>query len=889
MCQLLAPVCLAILLVAVAAAPILAGRPGDLDPTFAGDGRVTTDFAQGVDRGFAVALQSDGKVLVAGRAHTGSDHDFGLARYNSNGSLDTSFGTGGLATTDFAGSADYGRALALQSDGKIVVAGRAGTGGDDDFALARYTISGTLDASFGTGGLVTTDFAGEDDRAYGLALQPDGKILAAGYAHTAPVQDDFALARYTISGTLDTTFGTDGIVTTTFSGEDDRGYGLALQPDGKIVVAGYAYAGLARDDFALARYTITGTLDTTFGTGGLVTTSFTTGDDHGHAVILQPDGRIVVAGYAPGAGPDFALARYTITGTLDTTFGTGGLVTTDFANHDDRAYGLTLQSDGKIVAAGHAETGITPIDDFALARYYNDGSPDSTFGTGGRVTVDFAGQDSGAYSVALQPDGRMVAAGYAHTSYDEDFALARLNTLGIAKAVSEASPLPGQRITYTISVTNSTSFSLTHALISDTLPSGLSLVGPVTLDPPTAGIEGAPPTLVSSLKLSAGQGVTVAMPVTVELGLAGGTAITNTAWLTSSQVVAPVVARVTITVANAPPVAQDDGGTGFATHKDTAFTTGSVLTNDSDPNGDALSVASLDDSDTVGQVTKNHDGTFGYDPDGQFDVLLPGQQATDTFAYTVTDGAAHGGPLTDSATVTITITGGEVERGVALAPDQVGTAAPGTTITYTHTLTNTGNLADTFDLSHTSSRDWAVAYGTPIALSAGQTATLIVTVAVPSTAVSGIVERSTLIATSHADNQIEDTATNTTTVVGAVIARGVKLAPDQAGTAAPGTTITYTHTLTNTGNVPDTFDITHASHQGWTVTHGTPIALGAGQTTTLGIVLTVPSTATNGTVDSMVITATSKADEDAYDRVTDRTTVVAGTWWVHLPVVLRNQ
>ncbi len=246
-------------------------------------------------------------------------------------------------TTDFGGT-DIANAVVLQSDGKIVAVGQDSS----DFALARYNADGSLDSSFGTGGKVTTDFGGSD-AALAAVLQPDGKIVAVGTSAA-----DFALARYNTDGSLDTSFGTGGKVTTDFGGTD-QAWAAVLQPDGKIVAA-----GLASADFALARYNTNGSLDTSFGTGGKVTTSFE-GSDQARAVVLQPDGKIVAVGWDNGV--EFALARYNTDGLLDSSFGTGGKVTTDFGG-SDAALAAVLQSDGKIVAVGFANT-----TDFALARY----------------------------------------------------------------------------------------------------------------------------------------------------------------------------------------------------------------------------------------------------------------------------------------------------------------------------------------------------------------------------------------------------------------------------------------------------------------------------------------------------------------------------------------
>ncbi len=185
---------------------------GDLDATFGTGGKVTTDFAGNDDEAHGIAVQADGKLVTVGVAKTSRSNDFALARYNPNGSLDATFGTGGKVTTDFAGNDDAAFAVVLQSDGKIVVAGEAKTSRNQDFALARYNANGSLDATFGTGGKVMTDFNGDDDAAFALVLQPDGKLVAAGEAKTSRNQD-FALARYNANGSLDATFGTGGKVT----------------------------------------------------------------------------------------------------------------------------------------------------------------------------------------------------------------------------------------------------------------------------------------------------------------------------------------------------------------------------------------------------------------------------------------------------------------------------------------------------------------------------------------------------------------------------------------------------------------------------------------------------------------------------------------------------
>ena len=334
---------------------------------------VSTDFLiHGDDFAAAVALQPDGRIIVVGEVgaqftpspNQDTDTAFGIARYNTDGSLDTSFDGDGLVTTDFGSTHDSASAVAVQSDGKIVVAGSNISDFACDFVLARYNSNGSLDsAGFGSGGKVTTDFAGDFDTASAMVIQSDGKIVVAGSA-----SGNFGLARYNSNGTLDTAgFGTGGKVTTDFfavSGATD----LIIQPDGKLLAAGGA-----NNDFALARYNSNGTLDTTgFGSGGKVTTHLG-GFDFISGLALQKDGGILAAGrFFPKEGNGkpaafFALARYTAGGNLDPSFGTSGIVTADFFSVDNRAAAVALQNDGRIIVGGFADTGSS--NDFALVRY----------------------------------------------------------------------------------------------------------------------------------------------------------------------------------------------------------------------------------------------------------------------------------------------------------------------------------------------------------------------------------------------------------------------------------------------------------------------------------------------------------------------------------------
>lgn len=399
---------------------------GDLDLTFGGDGKVTTDFFSRDDAVNDIAIQGNGKIVAVGSVTSADTFaDFGLARYNADGSLDTSFDGDGRVNTDFVGLNNLARAVVIQSDGKIIAAGQTSDVmiTNFDFALARYNADGSLDASFDGDGKVITH-VGIFGEAFALALQTDGKVIAAGTTNMSGTQGDFALVRYNTDGSVDTSFGAGGVVLTDFSGSDIV-LDLAIQSDGKIVAAGVALNSNRVGDFALARYNTNGSLDTSFGSGGKVITDFFGGSvDLAQAVKIQSDGKIVAAGSADTLNPItrfFALARYNTNGSLDSSFDGDGRVTAPGGEATDMA----IQSDGKIVIVGIEDAALP---DFVLARFNTDGTPDTSFGSGGIVFTDFFNGTDIADAVALQPDQKIVAAGAARTSEVAgafDFALAR--------------------------------------------------------------------------------------------------------------------------------------------------------------------------------------------------------------------------------------------------------------------------------------------------------------------------------------------------------------------------------------------------------------------------------------------------------------------------------
>lgn len=398
------------------AAPNALAAAGDLDTGFSIDGSTAVDILGSWDRATAVALQDDRKLVLVGPAHNGVDNDFAVVRLLRNGTLDDTFGGDGKVSFVFAPAvSDYANDVAIQPDGRIVVAGNS----DGDLAVARLDPGGGLDDTFSGNGKATLDLGGSVS-GLGVAVQGDGKIVVAG------TNNDVILARYLADGTLDTTFGGgDGVVVKDLdAGSLDRVSDMALQPNGKIVVVGSFTATGGQAKFLVARFKPGGALDKTFSGDGRAVTAFGTHDAETYSVALQSDGRIVVSGwiYDDGTGEYlFALTRYKVGGALDDTFGGDGRVTTECNNCE--AYQVLVQGDGKIVAAGYAGT---PSDAaFLVARYRKGGALDGTFGAAGTATAVFPEGISRAEGAVIQANGRIVAAGRVDVGATEDMAVAR--------------------------------------------------------------------------------------------------------------------------------------------------------------------------------------------------------------------------------------------------------------------------------------------------------------------------------------------------------------------------------------------------------------------------------------------------------------------------------
>lgn len=344
--------------------------------------------------------------------------------------FDRTFGYGGWVWTVFGTDYTYTEItdLAAQPDGKIVAAGFGTVVGSPAFLLVRYNSDGTLDTSFGDDGKVITYFAGKSIGGSALGLQPDGKIVVVGYSHVAPTLPSITLFRYNGDGSLDSTFGSDGTVVTSLNGSVYPLY-VALQPEGKILVAGILDQGSAGSRFVFARYHSNGSLDPRFGNAGISVTDVTPGYLTPRYFLLA-DGKLLVVGDFSGFGFDvqsFALVRYDSDGSLDTTFGENGRITVRTDGSMGAIVGVVFPPDGKTIVIG-----ITDTEEIRVGRYNSDGSLDTTFGNGGITSTSIMMRFFWVSDIALQADGKIIVLGSTRLAddYSDDFAVVKLNRDG---------------------------------------------------------------------------------------------------------------------------------------------------------------------------------------------------------------------------------------------------------------------------------------------------------------------------------------------------------------------------------------------------------------------------------------------------------------------------
>jgi uncharacterized delta-60 repeat protein len=442
---------------------------GRLDPTFTPNtGRRLLDGSAG-RKGKAVAVQSDGMSVVAGTVGT----SIVVARFNLDGWLDTAFGTGGLVTTTVPLGAASGEAIAIQADQKIVVAGNVWNGADQDIVVVRYNSDGTLDTTFDTDGILTTTFGAGYDAAAAVLVEPASqKIVVAGTATTGLLRD-FAAARLTTAGAPDATFGSGGIATVNvgiFTSTQDAGTCAAFDSLGRLYVGGTFDDGWLAG-FGIARFLASGVLDTGifgFAFFGRASIPIGSGNAAAHAIAVQGDNKPVLVGESHnGSDYDVTLARFTTAGGLDSgTFGTvgTGIVTTDVGEADESAHGVLYDPNGSGSIVVAAETLVEGIPSTTLLRYTLAGALDTSgFGEGdGMVHLDLGDSASHPRGIAFQTlNSQYVVAGYSRRGGDTEIALARVSQGGYVDSPHLCSGI------VTTSVGTSGSYTSTVAVQSD--------------------------------------------------------------------------------------------------------------------------------------------------------------------------------------------------------------------------------------------------------------------------------------------------------------------------------------------------------------------------------------------------------------------------------------
>jgi len=453
---------------------------GSLDKSFGNGGVIITDLGSDDDIPYAVVVQNNGRIIAAGQSFVNGVSQFALIRYNPNGTTDMSFGKKGIVFTNFGNTSSI-NALALNPNGKIIAVGNYFNGSNGDFAIAQYNSDGTLDPSFNGTGEVVADF-GNSDNAVSAAIQKDGMIVVGGYYVDASYNSHFEIARFQASGSLDVSFNGSGYTTTDFGNSQDYLAAIAIQSNGGIVAGGYTYDVNGISDLALARFTSQGAIDNNFGNAGRQVTNIDGGYDFMNCLLVQSNGKILSGGYNSSGANYLTLVQYNTNGTLNTDFGSGGYIigyypakditysnvfvqtdeklvtngqTYDGAtiqnilsrfNQDgsvDKSYGqkgiansggfyAAMQSDNKVVNAGYTNTASGT--EIVMSRYYTNGSIDQTYGTNGMTIVDFFDGNESVGPIAIQKDNKVVISGYIYNDVGSDLLMARFNLDGTPDA-----------------------------------------------------------------------------------------------------------------------------------------------------------------------------------------------------------------------------------------------------------------------------------------------------------------------------------------------------------------------------------------------------------------------------------------------------------------------
>jgi uncharacterized delta-60 repeat protein len=357
-------------------------------------------------------------------SNDGANFSFSAARFNVDGSLDTSFDGDGKVIVTSEGLGDLTRGMAVQPDERIVMVGVSRPDYNAAYGLVRWNSDGSLDTSFDSDGKVSASINFAYDFAASVVLQPDGRILASGTS-----LDDFSVLRLNPNGSLDTSYGIDGKMTVNWIGSSEQAFASTLQSDGRLLIAGVSRIG-NNSDFSVVRLNTDGTLDTSFDRDGKLSISMGSDNDIARSIVLQSDGRIILAGSCTNGGKNsFALVRLNTDGSLDTSFGNGGKLIVPVGSGDSEAYGVNVQPDGKIVVVGRSS--VSGNWDASILRLNTDGTLDTNFADAGKRILPLGTGNDLASSVSVQPDGRIVIAGNAGGDNSTSrYCVIRLNSEG---------------------------------------------------------------------------------------------------------------------------------------------------------------------------------------------------------------------------------------------------------------------------------------------------------------------------------------------------------------------------------------------------------------------------------------------------------------------------
>ena len=396
---------------------------GDPDPAFNPPNGYVLYNGWNKDSYVGVVIQRDRKIIMSTGLDNGMDSDVGVLRYNEDGTLDSTFGMGGVFIYDGKNGDDCGRLAAVQTDGKIVLTGYSSNGENSDILVMRVNSDGTLDKSFGSKGISIYDNSNREDYGRAIAIQTDGKIVVTARS-TGDSTSIAIILRYNGNGTLDTTFGTNGVVRYEGGQGNDGFRDVVIQADGKIVVSGYT-KNASGFDVLTARYNVKGLLDNAFGTSGVVTYDGGYGNNGARGIAIQSDGKIVVSGSEyNGTDLDVLVLRYNPDGTSDKAFGTNGMVSYDSGNGDDNGRRLAIQSGNKIVVTGNTPNGTDG--NVLILRYNGNGSADGAFGSNGVVNLNIVMGDNFGEGVAIQEDKKILIAGGSSNGTDNEVMLLRV-------------------------------------------------------------------------------------------------------------------------------------------------------------------------------------------------------------------------------------------------------------------------------------------------------------------------------------------------------------------------------------------------------------------------------------------------------------------------------